>query len=65
MGNINIKVIGCWLPVFFVLALTPTTQATLYTLADDNSTAIINDAAVRIGMTGWTIDGTNHIYHHG
>ena len=36
-------------------------QGTLYTLIDDNSTAIIDDGS-SAGVGTWTIDGTNHMF---
>ncbi len=60
MGNISMKIIGCWLVVFFMLTVTPTAHAALYTLIDDNSTAVINDG-LSTGMGTWTIDGTDHM----
>jgi hypothetical protein len=38
-----------------------TAQGALYTLTDDNSTAVIDDAS-SAGMTTWTVDGTNHMF---
>jgi hypothetical protein len=61
MRNTSMKIIGCWLVVLFMLAVTATTQATLYTLTDDNSTALIDDSS-SAGMSNWTIDGTNHMF---
>ena len=38
-----------------------TTQGALYTLIDDNSTAIIDDGS-SAGVGTWTIDGTDHMF---
>lgn len=38
-----------------------TTQGTLYTLIDDNSTVIIDDGS-SAGVGTWTIDGTDHMF---
>ncbi len=64
MENINRKIIGCWLVVFFLLAVTATAQADLtsYTLTDDNSTAIINPNS-SVGMHSWMVDGVSHLSH--
>jgi len=61
MGNISMKIIGCWLVVFFMLAVTATAQAALYTLTDDNSTAEI-DPNSSDGVWSWTIDASDHMY---
>ena len=61
MGNISIRIIGCWLVVFFMLAVTATAQAALYTLTDDNSTAVIEGGS-SAGVGTWTIDGTDHMF---
>ncbi len=38
-----------------------TAQGALYTLTDDNSSAVIDDSS-SAGMTTWTVDGTDHMF---
>ena len=61
MGKIGVKITGCLLVVFFMLAVTATDQATAYLLSDLNSTVAI-DPDSSDGVWNWTVDGSDHMF---
>lgn len=51
---------GLWLVLMFVAGWVPGAGAAVFTIADDNSVAVV-DSAGGIGMRDWRIDGVDHL----